>query len=239
MAVHESLAYRFIKVLARPIMLAVTKRDWRGMDHIPAEGGIIIAANHTSYFDPLAVAHYIVDAGRAPRFLGKAEIVAMPVLGRLFQAAGQIPVYRGTASAANAYRDAITAIERGESVALYPEGTTTRDPELWPMMGKTGAARMALSTGAPVIPIAQWGPHEVIPDKTKFSIHLFPRKTMHVHAGEAVNLEDLRGREITTEVLDEATERIMLAITLLLAEIRGELPPAERYNPRRRRSAES
>lgn len=235
MAVHESLAYRFIKVVARPLMMAVTKRDWRGMEHIPAEGGVILAANHTSYFDPLAVAHYIVDAGRAPRFLGKAEIVAMPVLGRLFQAAGQIPVYRGTASAANAYRDAIVALERGESVALYPEGTTTRDPNLWPMMGKTGAARMALSTGAPVIPIAQWGPQEVIPDKAHLRIHLFPRKTMHVHAGEAVNLDDLRDREITTEVLDEATERIMLAITLLLAEIRGELPPAERYNPRQRR----
>lgn len=234
-AVHESLAYRFIKLVARPIMMAVTKRDWRGMEHIPAEGGVVLAANHTSYFDPLAVAHYIVDAGRAPRFLGKSEIVAMPVLGKLFQAAGQIPVYRGTASAANAYKDAIAALERGESVALYPEGTTTRDPDLWPMMGKTGAARMALTTGAPVIPIAQWGPHEVIPDKTKLRINLFPRKTMHVHAGNAVDLDDLRDREITGEILDEATERIMLAITMLLAEIRGELPPAERYNPRKRR----
>jgi len=234
-AVHESLAYRFIKVVALPFMMAVTKRDWRGMEHIPAEGGVVLAANHTSYFDPLAVAHYIVAAGRAPRFLGKAEVVAMPVLGRLFQAAGQIPVYRGTASAANAYRDAITALERGESVTLYPEGTTTRDPDLWPMMGKTGAARMALTTGSPVIPIAQWGPQEVFPDKKKIRIHLFPRKTMHVHAGNAVNLDDLRDREMTTEVLDEATERIMLAITMLLAEIRGELPPAELYNPRKRR----
>ena len=235
MAVHESLAYKTIKVLARPLMMAATKRDWRGMEHIPAEGGVILAANHTSYFDPLAVAHFIVDAGRAPRFLGKAEIVAMPVLGKLFQAAGQIPVYRGTASAANAYRDAISALQRGESVALYPEGTTTRDPALWPMMAKTGAARMALETGSPVIPIAQWGPHEVIPDKEHFRVHLLPRKTMHVHAGEAVNLDDLRDREITAEVLEEATERIMLSITMLLAEIRGELPPAERYNPRLRR----
>ena len=235
MAVHESMAYRFIKAVALPILLAVTKREWRGMEHIPAEGGVVLAANHTSYFDPLAVAHYIVAAGRAPRFLGKAEIVEMPVLGRLFQAAGQIAVHRGTASAANAYKDAITALERGEAIALYPEGTTTRDPNLWPMMAKTGAARMALTTGAPVIPIAQWGPQEVIPDKTKFSIHLFPRKTMQVHAGSAVNLDDLRGRELSSDVLDEATERIMLAITLLLAEIRGELPPAERFNPRKRK----
>lgn len=235
MAVHESMAYRFIKLVALPIMRAVTKRDWRGMEHIPAEGGVVLVANHTSYFDPLAVGHFVIAAGRVPRFLGKAEVVAMPVLGRLFQAAGQIPVYRGTASAANAYRDAITALERGESIMIYPEGTTTGDPDLWPMMGKTGAARMALTTGAPVIPIAQWGPQEVVPDKRKPRIHLFPRKTMQVHAGNAVNLDDLRGREMTTAVLDEATERIMLAITMLLAEIRGELPPAERYNPRKRR----
>ena len=234
-AVRESLAYRFIKAVARPIMMAVTKRDWRGMEHIPSAGGVVLAANHTSYFDPLAVAHFIVDAGRAPRFLGKAEIVAMPVLGRLFQAAGQIPVYRGTASAANAYRDGISALVAGEAVALYPEGTTTLEPDFWPMIGKTGAARMALTTGVPVIPIAQWGPHEVIPEKTKFSIHLFPRKTMRVRAGAAVNLDDLRGRELTSEVLDDATERIMSAITSILEDIRGESAPVERYDPRKHR----
>lgn len=234
MADKEPGAFRFIKGVVRPFMTLTTKRDWRGGEHIPPTGACILAPNHTSDFDPLAIGHFIVDNGRMPRFLGKKEVVDMPVLGRLFKAAGQIPVYRGTTSAVNAYRDAIAALERGECIGVYPEGTVTKDPNLWPMMGKTGTARMALTTGAPVIPIAQWGAHLVIPRKT-IAFHLFPRKTMHVHAGEAVDLDDLRGREMTSEVLDEATERIMLAITMLLAEIRGELPPAERYNPRQRR----
>ena len=236
---NGTAAYRFIVGLGRPLLLAFTKRDWRGAHHIPREGGVILVSNHTSNFDPLAVGHFIIDgAHRVPRFLGKAEVVAMPVFGKLFQAAGQIPVYRGTATAVNAYRDAIAALEDGQCIALYPEGTVTKDPDLWPMMAKTGAARMALATGAPVVPIAQWGPHEVMPDKGRFHISLLPRHTMHIHAGEPINLDDLRGVEITAEVLAEATERIMLALTMLLAEIRGELPPAERYNPRRPRSSQ-
>ncbi len=234
MADREPGAFRFIKGIVRPFMRLTTNRDWRGGEHIPASGACILTPNHTSDFDPLAIGHFIVDQGRMPHFLGKKEVVDMPVLGRLFKAAGQIPVYRGTATAVNAYRDAISALERGECIAVYPEGTVTKDPNLWPMMGKTGTARMALTTGAPVIPIAQWGAHLVKANK-QLSFHFFPRKTMHVHAGRPVDLDDLRGREMTSEVLDEATERVMLAITMLLAEIRGELPPAERYNPRQRK----
>ena len=231
----EPGAFRFIRTIVIPLMTVSTKREWRGREHIPTEGPVIVAPNHTSYFDPLAIGHFIHAAGRVPRFLGKREIVEMPVLGRLFKAAGQIPVHRGTASAANAYRDAIGALERGACIAIYPEGTTTKDPGLWPMMGKTGAARMALATGAPVVPIAQWGAHEVMPKGQGLKFRLLPRKTMHVHAGAPVDLDDLRDREISSELLEEATERIMLAITMLLAEIRSELPPAERFDPRRRR----
>lgn len=222
----------------RPLMMMLTKRDWRGAENIPKSGGVVVAVNHTSYFDPLAVGHFVVDNGRAPRFLGKVEVFKNPVLGRLFKAAGQIPVHRGTAVAAVALRDAIAGLERGECIVVYPEGTTTQDPDLWPMAAKSGAARMALMADVPLIPVAQWGPHEVMPDKA-FNIKLFPIKTMRVHAGPPVDLDDLRGKDITAELLDEATERIMVAITKLLAEIRGEQPPAERYNPRKRRGGAS
>ena len=218
----------------RPLLMVVTKRDWRGAHNIPQTGGVVVAANHSSYFDPLAVVHFVVDNGRAPRFLGKVEVFKNPILGRLFKAAGQIPVHRGTAIAAVALRDAIAGLERGECIVVYPEGTTTQDPKLWPMKAKTGAARMALMANVPLIPVAQWGPEQVMPDKA-FNIRLFPIKTMHVHAGPAVNLDDLRGREITSELLEEATERIMRAITDLLAEIRGEQAPTERWDPRKRR----
>ena len=237
MAEFDSGAYQFIVRLGEPVLRAITKREWRGMEHVPADGACIIAPNHTSNFDPLAVGHFVImGAKRHPRFLGKREVVEMPVFGRLFQAAGQIPVHRGTTNAINAYKDAIAALEQGHCVAIYPEGTTTKDPDNWPMMGKTGAARMALATGAPVIPIAQWGPEEVMPNHAGFAFRVLPRKTMRVHAGAAVDLDDLRDVPITSEVLADATERIMLSITMLLAEIRGELPPAERYNPRKRRS---
>ncbi|GAA4952343.1 hypothetical protein GCM10023238_18410 [Streptomyces heliomycini] len=76
---------------------------------------------------------------------------------------GQIPVYRESTDALSAFRPAIDAVERGECVAFYPEGTLTRDPDGWPMTGKTGAARVALQTKCPVIPVAQWGANELLP----------------------------------------------------------------------------
>ena len=240
MSDFDSAAYRLIIRVGLPIIRWVTKRDWRGMEHVPANGPCIITPNHTSYWDPLAVGHFIIDGcRRRPRYLGKREIVEMPVFGKLFQAAGQISVHRETSNAINAYANAVEALKLGHCIAIYPEGTTTRDPDNWPMVAKTGAARLALTTGAPVIPVAQWGPEQVIPNQDKFEFHLFPRKLMQVRAGAPVDLDDLRGQPITAELLTEASERIMLAITLLLAEIRGELPPAERYNPLRRRGGAS
>ena len=115
-------------------------------------------------------------------------------------------------------------------MAIYPEATLTRDPDLWPMVGKTGAARVALETGAPVIPVAQWGPQELLPPYTKRP-HLFPRKTMHVWAGPPVDLDDVRGRPVDAALLREVTERIMAAITELLEEIRGEQAPAVAVRP--------
>lgn len=240
MSDFDSAAYRLIIRIGLPIIRMLNKREWRGVEHVPASGPCIVVPNHTSYWDPLAVGEFLIDGcNRRPRYLGKREIVEMPVLGKFFQAAGQIPVHRNTTNAVNAYKDAIAALEHGHCIALYPEGTTTRDPDNWPMMGKTGAARLALTTGAPVIPIAQWGAEQVIPNQDKFELHLFPRKTMQVSAGEPVNLDDLRDQPMTAELLAEATDRIMLAITMLLAEIRGEQPPAERYNPRQHRGGAS
>ena len=121
-------------------------------------------------------------------------------------------------------RDAIAAIEAGEAVVIYPEGTLTRDPALWPMTGKTGAARVALATGCPVIPIAQWGAQRVLAPYSKRP-KLFPRKTVRAIVGDPVDLSDLMGREPTAEVLRIATDRIMAAITALLAELRDETAP--------------
>ena len=235
--------YRFIEFILRPILKAATARDWRGGEYIrnvagigkqAGQGsdqgnpkGIVVAMNHLSWYDPLVAAHFVNDNGRPVRFMAKAEIFKIPVLGSILRNAGQIPVQRGSSdAAAGSLREAFTAIENGQCIVIYPEGTLTRDPNLWPMTAKTGAARIALMTGAPVIPAAQWGPQEVIPPYSK-KISLFPRKTMHVWAGPAVDLDDLRSQPVTTATLREATERIMLAITKILAEQRGEVPPAQ------------
>lgn len=223
--------YRFAAAILRPLLMVLTKRDWRDAEHIPAEGGVIVCPNHISYFDPLAFAHFVHDRGRAIRFLAKEALFRLPVLGRIIGGARQIPVYRSGRDAALAFRDAVAAVRRGECVAIYPEGTVTRDPGLWPMVGKTGAARVALATGAPVIPIAQWGPQEVLAPYAK-RLRLFPRKTMRLVAGPPVDLSEFAGREITPELLRAATEKIMTAITKLLAELRAEEPPVVRFDMR-------
>jgi 1-acyl-sn-glycerol-3-phosphate acyltransferase len=124
-------------------------------------------------------------------------------------------------------------------VGVYPEGTITRDPELWPMSGKTGAARIALMTGCPVVPIANWGAQEVFASYTgKLRIRLLPRKRIRVRAGEPVDLSAFRGKPITNELLHEATEVIMRAIADTLGELRGETPPKELFDLRKARTDE-
>jgi 1-acyl-sn-glycerol-3-phosphate acyltransferase len=99
------------------------------------------------------------------------------------------------------------------------------------MTGKTGAARVALTTGVQVIPVAQWGPQEVLSPYSK-RFHFFPRKTMHMQAGPPVDFGEFAGQPINNENLRAATEKIMTAITEQLEKIRGEQAPAERFDMR-------
>ncbi|MFI1739550.1 lysophospholipid acyltransferase family protein [Streptomyces sioyaensis] len=226
--------YRLAAVICKPPLLVLFKRDWRGMEHIPADGGFITAVNHNSYLDPLSYAHYQYNTGRVPRFLAKAGLFKSGFVGLMMRGTGQIPVYRETTDAATAFRAAVSAIEKGECVAFYPEGTLTRDPELWPMQGKTGAARVALLTKAPVIPVAQWGAHEAMPPYAKEKkLRLLPRKMLRVQAGPPVDLSAFYDQEPTAEVLRAVTEVIMAAITEQLAVLRGESVPAEPYDWRK------
>ncbi len=134
-------------------------------------------------------------------------------------------------SAAGAYDAAVAAVHAGQCVVDYPEGTITRDPATWPMTGKSGAARIALATGCPVIPIGQWGAQEILaPYATRPD--LFPRKTVTMKVGEPIDLSDLASQDPTPAVIAAATDRIMAAITELVAELRGEEPPAERFDAR-------
>lgn len=223
--------YRFAVVVLRPVLMSLTRRDWRGGEHIP-DGGAVVVVNHVSHLDPLTFAHFLYDHGRAPRFLAKESVFRVPFVRTVLRGAKQIPVYRESGNAAEAYSAAVESVRAGELVVIYPEATLTRDPNLWPMRGKTGAARVALETGAPLVPVAQWGPQEVLAPYAK-KPRLLRRRTMHVWAGPPIDLSDVAGRPLDAALLHEVTERIMEAVTALLAEIRGEPAPAVRFDPRR------
>ncbi len=222
--------YRLAVCIVKPATALVFRRDERGQDRIPRTGGCIIAVNHISYADPFVAALFVHDAGRRPRFMGKVSVFRIPVIGRILRGAGQIPVYRESADAAHALSAATDAVRAGECVVIYPEGTVTRDPGYWPMTAKTGVARIALATGAPVIPVAQWGAQEFLGRSGK--PRLGRRTRVHARAGEPVDLSRWHGLELTADTLRESTSAVMDGLTGVLAEIRGEQPPATRYEPR-------
>jgi 1-acyl-sn-glycerol-3-phosphate acyltransferase len=224
-------AFTFAASILKPTLLTATSRTWIDGEKIPATGGCIVALNHVSHVDPLLAAHFVYDHGRLPRYLAKSGLFRNRWLRHFLTSAGQIPVERLSRNAAGAYDAAVRAVEAGECVVVYPEGTLTRDPDLWPMVGKSGAARIALATGCPVIPVGHWGAQDLLYPYAK-KPRLLPRTHVVFKAGDPVEIDDLRARPAGAAVVAETTERIMAAITGIVAELRGEDPPAERFDPR-------
>lgn len=222
--------FALVVVIVKPFLLLLTRRRWIDGAKLPATGGCVIVLNHLSHADPFTTAHLLNDHGRVPRYLAKSGLFEHRVLAVLLRALGQIPVKRLTTDAIGAYAAAVEAVEAGECVVVYPEGTITRDPGLWPMVGRTGAARIALATGCPVVPVAHWGVQELLPPYGRPD--LLPRKTVTYRVGDPVPLDDLRAATPTAAAVHEATDRIMGAITALLEDVRGEPAPARRFDPR-------
>lgn len=223
--------------IVKGAILGLSKRSWSGMEHIPLKGPAILVWNHYSDIDPILVVHYVYNAGRHPRFLLKESIVRVPVVGAILKRAGQIPVKRGSAEAADSLRILEDQLAQGHVVIMAPEGTVTKEPDRWPMRGKTGVARLALESGAPVIPIVQWGALG-IHDRKRDPKFKLGRKPVTVRALPPVDLSPWRDKEPTREVLVEVTDRIMEALRAGLAEIRGqEAPPL--FDPRQQRTEES
>ncbi|PFG16555.1 1-acyl-sn-glycerol-3-phosphate acyltransferase [Propionicimonas paludicola] len=223
--------YRRLVRFAGWLLRLMVDRDWDDAANLPATGGVIVVSNHISYFDPPNLAHYLVWNGRWPRALGKADLWQVPIIGRLARATGQIPVERGTERAKDALVHAREALEQGECVVIYPEGTVTADPETWPMTPRPGAARLALASGAPVIPVGQWGANLVMPGKHPGWPKLRPRRTVSFRSGAPVDLSDLQGRT-DAEAEAQAGARIMAAVTELVAQLRHETAPADVYDIR-------
>ncbi|MBW3085782.1 hypothetical protein KEM60_01993 [Austwickia sp. TVS 96-490-7B] len=222
-----SSTYRFGMFLVRNSIHACTKDRWEGADKLPERGGFLVCANHISQADPLAVARFLFDHGYPPYFLAKESLFRAPLLGPFMRGAGQIPVHRGTSRAVAAYHDAVQAIEDGKCVVIFPEGTLTYDPLGWPMTGKTGAARIALATGRPVVPLAQWGA-QFIRHRRRHTGGL--RVNSYMRVGHPLQLDDLIDQDVDGPLLRQATTRILDAITHELEHIRGEKMPPGRWD---------
>jgi 1-acyl-sn-glycerol-3-phosphate acyltransferase len=191
-----------------------------------------VVCNHLSYLDPLTFTHFLYNNGRAPRYLGKESVFRVPIVGRVIRGAGQIPVSRESKDAVKGLEHAIAILKAGHLLGVYPEGTLTRDENLWPMRAKTGVARLALMTGTPVYPCASWGPEKVLPPYSK-KIKLFPRTRVSIMMGEPVDLSRWQGRADDPLAIEEAADHIMDRITTLLETLRNEKAPAVRFDPKK------
>ncbi|MDR2113783.1 MAG: 1-acyl-sn-glycerol-3-phosphate acyltransferase [Bifidobacteriaceae bacterium] len=221
--------YKAVIALLGPIATLMTRKTWRGRENLPATGGFVVAANHISNLDFLAVMKLLIWWARPPQVLAKESLFHKPILGAAMRGMGMIPVRRGTAQAAGALDGALKAIQQGGLVLVYPEGTVTRDPNLWPMRGRPGAVKMALEAGCPLIPVAQWGAQKILPYRTK-KFRPFPPTRVFLQVGPAIDLNDLAKWADKDAAAREGTERLMRSITQMLGELRGLTPPAEPFN---------
>jgi 1-acyl-sn-glycerol-3-phosphate acyltransferase len=228
------LALALCVAVVYPAASLLFQLRYRHADRIPPTGGVLLVANHVSVLDPLACARLVWDSGRSPHFLAKDTVFA-GLAGTILRAAGQIPVSRGSSAASSSVHSAKASLDAGDVVVIYPEGSVTRDPDWWPMKARSGVARLALTTDAMVLPVAQWGPQRVHDYHTK-RLHLRLRTPVDHLVGEPIDLSEQRARvragaPLSAELLHEVTDLLMTRVRDQLAELRGERPPAE-FHPR-------
>ncbi len=233
------LLWRAALAISRPLTalvsrLEVTVEDGRELGH-----GVILAANHIGNFDPIALTAACAKLGLAPRNLAMEELFTTPVVGWLLKRAGQIRVDRDKPTAPQALTDAQAALAEGSVIIVYPEGRIGLDPGMWPERGKTGTGRLALATGAQIIPVAIWGAHEIVPyDTTKGMTAAIlrairRRPLIKIHFGAPLDLSAID----TTKpgAAQRVTDLLMDAITRELAPLRADEPDVPRHHDPTRR----
>ena len=192
------------------------------------EGPVIVVGNHLSYLDPFAHALFVVHAARRPRFLAKQELFEIPVVGTVLRGAGQIPVRRGTGDQ-SPLLDAAAALDRGEVVVVYPEGTTaSTNADFAPGRGKTGAVRLSLMTGLPILPVATWGGQYVWRKSGRQSMR-FGRPIL-VEAGDPVDVASRISGEPDGAGLRAQTDLLMQELARGVERLRVRYP--SRWTPR-------
>lgn len=193
---------------------------------LPVAGPAILVANHITEIDPVIIGIAVFRGKRNPRFLAKKSLFDVPVLGRLLTASGQIPVERQSGGGM-AMRASERVLADGGIVIVYPEATLTRDPDLWPMVGRSGAVRMAWENGVPVIPVAHWGTQNLLGRYEKRLHWWLPRTRIDVQFGDPVDIGSHPRGFHEAAALDETTDVVMHAVTAELEKLRGPKPSAE------------
>lgn len=233
-AVHEkgNAWLTFCQVVMYPMSFLLGRKKTSGRENVEIEGGYLLVANHISHLDPLYDSVAVRKSGRVPRFMAKASLWKVPVLGQALAGSEQIPVERGGAGAGQqALELAIKALENGKVVLIYPEGTVTRDPGHWPMKPRPGIGSLALAGDFPVIPVAHWGSHQVYASYVEGRrFKPLPRKDVYTVFGEPIDLTELRSRPVDARSIRDASLLIMTVVRDMVAEIRGETPPVEFYD---------
>lgn len=226
--------------IAMPFVGLTVRFRFHDREKMPPNGPVIIAPNHYSNIDPVVMGVGVWYLKRAPRFMAKASILRIPVLGWLLRMSGQIPVERGGSSSKSvqSLKAARELVSKGRALIVYPEGSLTRDSDLWPMRGKSGAVRLALELNIPIVPVAHWGTQAVM-GRYSNKIHLFPRHDVHVKVGDAVDLSEYSGKPLDAKLLAAATAKVMDEITRLLEDLRGEKAPAQRWDPSQHNQSET
>ena len=222
---------RFLLALTPAVVFPLCRLRVSGS--VSVKGQVILAANHVSPVDPLIVAAACAKAGVTPRFMATGGVFRAPVVGALMRRCGHIRVDRRTAQVAQALPDAAAALKANSTVLVYPEGRIGLDPWMWPERGKTGVARMAALSGAPVVPVAQWGAHRVMPYSTPRGLGrsllraLRHRPVVAVRFGEPVDLSGLSGSSGAQAM--RATRLIVEGIDRALLPLRADEPEMPRY----------
>jgi len=225
------IRWRLLAAVVIPVFAAMAKiQIIRGA--LPPKGPFVIAPNHYSEIDPIVMGIVVWKLGRTPRFMAKASLFRVPGLGALMRFTGQIPVERKSSAKLSEPLEAAEVLtSQGSGLIVYPEGTLTKDENLWPMKGKLGAVRMALQSDIPLYPAAHWGTQNLMGRYSK-KISVIPRSLIEVVVGGQMDLSAYRGKPITPALLEEASNDLMHHIAALVGELRGEDPPGELHDGR-------
>lgn len=228
---EKTLALWLVALIVAPLVRLFMRVKTHGQENVPKTGPYILVANHMSMVDPLAVAYSVyIHLGRAPHYMAKESLFRVPIFGWLITKVGQIPVYRSGRSNEETLKAAKNFLDAGHTMQIFPEGTLTRDPNMWPMRGRSGAIRLAIEAGVPVIPVGHWGCEKIMGTYSSI-LKPNPFHTVNVVIGKEIDLSRYRNVQLTPELLKEASTLVMQEITKLVADLRKEAPPKELWDP--------